>query len=80
MSLLARQLKFLSILAENSRRPCPEVVDSEVIAQRLNMKVQDTRQMIKCLNDMGVIQSDMEGKLSLITQKGMQWLESCSAC
>ena len=80
MSLFACQLKFLSILAENSRRPHPEVVNSESIANRLNMSLGETQQMIKCLNDMGVIQSDLEGKLSLITQKGMLWLERYSVC
>ena len=80
MSLFASQLKFLSILAENSRRPYPGVVDSETIASRLNLSLGQTREMIKCLNDMGVIQSDMEGQLSLITQKGMLWLERYSVC
>lgn len=80
MSLFASQLKFLSILAENSRKPYPEVVDSEAIADRLNLSLGETRQMIQCLNDMGVIQSDFEGHRSLITQKGMHWLERCSAC
>ena len=80
MSLFACQLKFLSILAENSRLPQPEVVNSESIANRLNMSLGETQQMIKCLNDMGVIQSDLEGKLSLITQKGMLWLERYSVC
>ena len=80
MSLFASQLKFLSILAENSRRPQPAVVDSDAIATRLNMSLGETRQMIKCLNDIGVIQSDLEGQLSLITQKGMLWLERYSVC
>ena len=80
MSLFASQIKFLSILAENSRKPQPEVVGSEAIADRLNMSLGETRQMIKCLNDMGVIQSDLEGQLSLITQKGMHWLERYSVC
>jgi len=56
------------------------VVDSESIANRLNMSIRETRQMIKCLNDMEVIQSDLEGQLSLITQKGMHWLERYSTC
>ena len=80
MSLFSSQIKFLSILAENSRKPYPEVVDSESIANRLNMSIRETRQMIKCLNDMEVIQSDLEGQLSLITQKGMHWLERYSTC
>ncbi len=53
MSLFVCQLKFLSILAENSRKPHPEVVDSQAIANRLNMSLGETRQMIRCLNDMG---------------------------
>lgn len=80
MSLFSSQLKFLSILAENSRKPYPEVVDSETIAHRLNMSLGQTREMIQCLNDMGVIQADIDGRLSLITQKGMHWLERYSVC
>lgn len=80
MSLFASQLKFLAILAENSRKPSPEVVDSDMIAHRLNMSKMETQQMIRCLNDMGVIQSDIEGHRSLITQKGMHWLERFSPC
>ncbi len=80
MSLFASQLKFLSILAENSRKPYPGVVDSGTIAARLNMTLRETRQMIRCLDDMGVIQSDLEGHHSLITQKGIHWLERYSTC
>jgi len=80
MSLFASQLKFLSILEENSRRPNPALVDSATIASRLNMSLGQTREMIKCLNDMGVIESDFEGQLSLITQKGIHWLERYSVC
>jgi len=80
MSLFASQLQYLSILAENSRTPYPNVVDSEAIANRLNMSLSDTRQMVKSLNDIGVIESDLEGELSLITQKGIHWLERYSAC
>jgi predicted transcriptional regulator len=80
MSLFAGRLQFLSILAENSRKPYPAVMDSELIAGRLNMSLGEIRQLIKYLDDMGVIQSDLEGRLSLITQEGMHWLERYSAC
>jgi hypothetical protein len=42
MSLFTSQIKFLSILAENSKKPYAEVVYSEEIAQRLNMSLTDT--------------------------------------
>jgi CTP-dependent riboflavin kinase len=80
MSLFTSQIKFLSILAENSKKPYAEVVYSEEIAQRLDMSLTDTHQMIRCLNDMEVIESNMEGHLSLITQKGIHGLEKYSAC
>ncbi len=75
MSLFACQLRYLSILAENCRKPYPDVVDSETIAKRLNLSLRETTEMIKSLNDVGVVQSDLDGQLSLITQKGMHWLE-----
>ncbi len=80
MSLFTSQVKFLSILAENSKQPQPKVVYSEEIANRLNMNINETQQMIKYLNDMGVIESNIEGRLSLITQKGIHWLEKYAVC
>lgn len=80
MSLFTSQIKFLSILAENSKKHHPEAVYSEEIANRLNMSLNDTHQMIRCLNDMEVIESNLEGHLSLITQKGIHWLEKYSVC
>lgn len=80
MSFFTGRLHFLTILAENARNPYPGVVGSETIASRLNLSLRETRQMIKCLNDMGVIESDIEGQHSLITQKGMQWLERYQTC
>ncbi len=80
MSLFASQMQLLSILAENSRKPYPAVVDSEAIAARLNISLGKTREIIRCLDYMGVIQSDLEGRRSLITQKGMHWLERYSVC
>ncbi len=80
MSLFTHQIKFLSILAENSKKPQPKVVYSEEIAQRLNMSLNETRQMIRCLNDKEVIESSVEGDLALITQKGIHWLERYAAC
>jgi len=80
MSLFTSQIRFLSILAENSKKPYARAVYSEEIAHRLDMSLADTHQMIRCLNDMEVIESNMEGHLSLITQKGILWLEKYSVC
>lgn len=80
MPQLASQIKFLSILAENSRKPYPEVVESTSIAARLNMSVGETRRLVQCLNDMGVVESDLEGQRCLITRKGIHLLERTTGC
>jgi len=80
MSHFVSQMQLLSILAENSRKPYPEVVDSESLAARLNLSLGKTREIVRCLDYMGVIQSDLEGRRSLITRKGIHWLERYSLC
>ncbi len=75
MSYLASRIKFLSILEENARKPQAQVVNSEAIASMLGLSINETRQLIRCLNDMEVIQSDLEADRSLITQKGISMLE-----
>ena len=76
MPKVINQHDLLAILAENLKTPYPGVVNSKEIAKRLSMSLRETCQVIKCLHDRGVVQSDMDGQLSLITRKGMQWLEN----
>jgi len=72
MSVLANKQQVLNILVENLKNKQPQVVDSCTIAKRLNMSVKDTCQLIKIMNNMGVVESDSEGLRSLITREGMR--------
>ncbi|WP_136798287.1 MULTISPECIES: hypothetical protein [Desulfosediminicola] len=72
MSVLANKQQVLNILVENLRNEHPQVVESGIIAKRLNMSVKDTCQLIKIMNSMGMVESDSEGMRSLITREGMR--------
>jgi predicted transcriptional regulator len=71
MSILANKQQVLEILVENLSNPQPQVVNSQLIADKLNMSVKDTCQLIKVMHQMGVVISDMDGQKSLITKEGM---------
>lgn len=72
MSILANKLQVLLILVENLKNPQPQVMNSHQIADKLNMSVKDTCQLIKIMNAMGVVISDDDGEKSLITQEGLR--------
>lgn len=72
MSILANKLQVLEILVENLKNPQPQVMNSHQIADKLNMSVKDTCQLIKIMNAMGVVISDDDGEKSLITQEGLR--------
>ncbi|MBM9537934.1 hypothetical protein [Desulfobulbus alkaliphilus] len=69
-----RKLQVLHILSENLNNPEPQLVRSSDIAQRLKMTVPETQTLLKVLNDMGVIESNVDNQLSLITRKGVHYL------
>lgn len=69
--------KVLEILAENvAANVQPDLVDSERIAQKLNLSISETKQILKAMQDMGVIESNMETEYSLITRAGLSSLDS----
>lgn len=72
MSILANKLQVLLILVENLKNPQPQVMNSHQIADKLNMSIKDTCQLIKIMNAMGVVISDDDGEKSLITQEGLR--------
>ncbi len=78
MSLLTYKRQVLSILAENLKNAQPQVVDSCEIAERLEMGVKETCQLIKVMNKMGIVESDQDGQRSLITRDGLGLLEALS--
>lgn len=68
------------LLAENARNnPSPMVVGSEIIADRLAMTLPETKQLLKVLDGFGFITNDIDGQYSLITHKGLQWLNQAYA-
>jgi Mn-dependent DtxR family transcriptional regulator len=75
MSLGRKKLQILQMLSLNLRNPQPEAVRSDAIAHRLQISMPETVLLIKVMNDMGVIQSNMEHRLCLITRKGMECLK-----
>lgn len=75
MSIAARKLQILHILSQNLKNPNPQLVNSNDIANQLNLSLPETHLLLKVLNDMGVIESNVDNQLSLITQKGMHYLE-----
>ena len=75
MSIAARKLQILHILSQNLNNPNPQLVNSNDIANQLNLSLPETHLLLKVLNDMGVIESNVDNQLSLITQKGMHYLE-----
>jgi predicted transcriptional regulator len=72
MSILANKQQVLEILVENLKNTQPQVMNSHQIADRLNMSVKDTCQLIKIMHEMGVVISDVEGEKSLITKEGLR--------
>ncbi|MCP4337579.1 MAG: hypothetical protein GY799_01530 [Desulfobulbaceae bacterium] len=79
MSLLEKKQQVLEVLVENLSNPQPQVVTSELIADKLKMSTKDTCQLLKIMNEMGEVVSDLEGQHALITQEGLNLMnnESC---
>jgi predicted transcriptional regulator len=74
MSLGTKKLQVLAILSDNLKNPQPQLVHSTDIASKLNISIREIQQLLKVMDGMGVIKSNVEGQLSLITQKGVQYL------
>ena len=75
MSIGAKKLEVLHILSQNLKNPNPQLVDSNDIAHQLKMSLSEIHLLLKVMNDMGVIESNVDNQLSLITQKGLHYLE-----
>ncbi len=68
------KLQVLHILSENLSNPQPGLVRSGDIANRLQLSLPETKLLLQVMNDMGVIESDVDKQLSLITREGLQYL------
>jgi predicted transcriptional regulator len=73
MSRRVKIQKVLEILAQNIEKNVqPDLVDSTHIAGELNMTISETKQIIKTMQEMGVIESSVEADYSLITRAGLE--------
>lgn len=78
MQIDTKKLQVLSILSQNLNNPNPQLVNSNDIASQLNLSLGETHLLLKVMNDMGVIESNVDNHLSLITRKGLHCLEQQS--
>ena len=68
--------KVLELLAENvATKVQPDLVDSVQIANALQLTVSETKQILKTMHDMGVIESNMDAEYSIITRLGLNKLD-----
>ncbi len=78
MQIDTKKLQVLNILSQNLNNPNPQLVNSNDIASQLNLSLGETHLLLKVMNDMGVIESNVDNHLSLITRKGLRCLEQQS--
>lgn len=76
MAYVANKRKILKILVENLRNAHPQVVESERIAEELDMTPKEICQIIKMMNKMGEVETDQDGQRLLITPQGLAWMHS----
>jgi len=75
MSLQKKKIHILTILFKNLRKTNPQLVPSATIAAQMNLKLAELQTILKSMEGMGVIQSDPDLQFSLITRKGLVWLD-----
>ena len=75
MSIGAKKIEVLQILTQNLNNPNPQLVNSNDIARQLNLSLSETYLLLKIMNDMGIIESNVDNQLSLITLKGLHYLQ-----
>lgn len=67
--------KVLGVLAKNvEKNILPELVDSTCLAAELEITLSETKIILKTMDQMGFIQSNMEANYSLITTEGLSRL------
>jgi DNA-binding IclR family transcriptional regulator len=71
-----KRLQVLSILFDNLSNPQPQLVGIEKIAGKLELPLKETRQLLLKMDQIGEIQSDLDGTYSLITPAGLDSLKT----
>jgi DNA-binding IclR family transcriptional regulator len=77
MCRVSKIRKVLELLAQNvAANVQPNLVDSAHIARTLNLNLAETKQILKTMHDMEVIESSMDSEYSLITRAGLASLNA----
>lgn len=76
MSLSQLKLQVLTILSDNLKEPHPDLVTTATVAGRMNVRMAELRLLLQSMDGAGLIQTDTNQQYNLITQKGLQYLES----
>jgi predicted transcriptional regulator len=79
MSLKKKKIHILTILVKNLQETNPQLVSSTTIAAQMNLGLKDLQQVLKSMEGIGLIQSDPDQQFSLITRKGLIWLDQQNA-
>lgn len=79
MSLQKKKIHILTILFKNLRKTNPQLVPSATIAAQLDINLAELQPILKSMEGIGVIQSDPDLQFSLITRKGLAWLDQQSS-
>ncbi|WP_163338963.1 hypothetical protein [Desulfopila sp. IMCC35008] len=74
MSLYQQKIQVLSILSDNLATRHPQLVPTETIAGKMDIQLSQLHQVLKNMNGMGIIQTDVELKYNLITREGLNYL------
>ena len=76
MKCYENKQRILTYLVENSKQDEPQIVHAELLAGRLQIQLKDIRQLIKMMNEKGLVESDQEGDRVVVTRKGVSfWAE-----
>lgn len=76
MNQMKIKYQILELLADNlNRTQYPNVMDSDIIASELNLPPRKTKDIIKCMRGIGVVESTLDGDYTIITRKGMEYLK-----
>ncbi|MFH0780598.1 MAG: hypothetical protein V2B20_01405 [Pseudomonadota bacterium] len=78
--LVEKKLHILNILSDNLKNPHPQVVSIERIADGLNLSLIEVRQILLKMDQEGEIESDIDGRYSLITPVGLDRLDALRYC
>jgi len=73
MSQSNKQKTVLRILSENAEKEQPQYVNSNFIASKLSISLKETNDIIKIMQQKGIVECDLDGQLSIITHKGYEW-------